>query len=327
MRYLITGGCGFIGSHIAEEIRTRDPAAEMVVFDNLRSGYERNIAALRDHVHLVVGDVRDPQALAAAMAGVDYVYHEAALVSVFESVDNPAANHEINLTGTLNVLEAARNAGVKRVLFAASAAAYGNNPAIPKVENMRPEPESPYALAKVGGEYYLSLFAKLYGLETVALRYFNVYGPRQDPTSMYSGVISKFVDVLSAGETPTVFGDGLQTRDFVNVKDVARANWLAMHSAKAGQGEVINIATGRAVSLLELLDILGKILGRQFEPRFAPARKGDVRDSLADISLAKELLGYQPQIAMEDGLAALLSPQKGAGKKPASAKLDPVRKG
>lgn len=306
MKYLITGGCGFIGSHIAEEVLSQDSSAQVVLYDNLRSGYKKNVDLTDPRVELVIGDVRDTHALADVMEGVDYVFHEAALVSVFESVDDPQLNHDINLNGTLNVLTAARDAGVKRVMFAASAAAYGDNPEIPKREIMRPEPESPYALAKVGGEYYLSLFAKLYGVETVSLRYFNVYGPRQDPTSMYSGVISKFTDVLARGEDPTVFGDGGQTRDFVYVKDVARANWLAAMSATVGQGEVINIATGQATSLLDLLNALGKIFQHPFETRFAPVRAGDVRHSLAAITQAEELLNYTPAFTLQEGLAALV---------------------
>ncbi|MDT8391797.1 MAG: NAD-dependent epimerase/dehydratase family protein [Lentisphaeria bacterium] len=306
MKYLITGGCGFIGSHIAEEILARDADASVVIYDNLRSGHRENVDLTDCRVDLVVGDIRDAAGLAAAMGGVDYVFHEAALVSVFESVDDPGLNHDINLNGTLNVLTAARDAGVRRVMFAASAAAYGDNSEVPKRETMRPEPESPYALAKVGGEYYMSLFAKLYGVETVSLRYFNVYGPRQDPSSMYSGVISKFTDTLARGEDPTVFGDGGQTRDFVYVKDVARANWLAAMSDAVGQGEVINIATGRSTSLLDLLDALGQMFPHPFATRFAPVRAGDVRHSLADITRAKELLNYTPVFSLREGLGALV---------------------
>ena len=307
MKYLITGGCGFIGSHIAEEILARDADAAVIVYDNLRSGYKENVDLTDSRVKLVMGDVRDSDALAKVMDGVDYVFHEAALVSVFESVDDPQLNHDINMNGTLNVLTAARDAGVKRLMFAASAAAYGDNPEIPKREDMRPEPESPYALAKVGGEYYLSLFAKLYGLETVALRYFNVYGPRQDPSSMYSGVISKFTDVLARGDNPTVFGDGGQTRDFVYVKDVARANWLAAMSDSVGHGEVINIATGQSTSLMDLLETLGPMFDQPFETRFAPVRPGDVRHSLADITRAAQVLDYSPEVSLREGLAALVN--------------------
>lgn len=306
MTYLITGGCGFIGSHIAEALLAHESDAQVVILDNLRSGYEHNIEHLRDRVDFIKGDVRDPESLMAVMAGTDYVFHEAALVSVFESVDDPRANHEINITGVLNVLEAARAAGVRRVVFAASAAAYGDDPEIPKREGILPRPESPYAMAKVAGEYYLKLYAKLYGLETVSLRYFNVYGPRQDPSSMYSGVISKFTHVMAKMENPTVFGDGLQTRDFVYVKDVARANLLAMKSSAVGRGEVINIATGQSTSLLELLHVLGEIFGFQPRPDFVPARSGDVKHSLADISKARKVLGYHPEVSLDHGLRELV---------------------
>lgn len=304
MKYMVTGGCGFIGSHIAEAL-VKDGHA-VVVFDNLSSGHESNLAAFRDRVDFIRGDIRDPAALTAAMAGVDGVFHEAALVSVFDSVERPMDNHEINITGTLNVLSAARTCGVKRVLIAASAAAYGNNPDLPKKETMRPEPESPYGLAKVAGEYYLRVFASLYGVETVSLRYFNVYGPRQDPGSMYSGVISRFADAVSAGRNPTVFGDGKQTRDFVFVRDVARANLLAMTSKRLGQGEVVNIGTGRSVSLLDLLDALQDLTGRTFDIAFNPERPGDIRHSLADIALARATLDYEPEVDIRAGLKALL---------------------
>jgi UDP-glucose 4-epimerase len=302
MRYLVTGGAGFIGSHIAEALLAEGHAVR--VLDNLSSGHEENLDGLA--VEFVRGDIRDLAAVRAAAAGVDGVFHEAALVSVPESVEKPVENHEINVTGTLNVLVAAREAGVRRLVLASSAAVYGENPELPKREDMLPEPVSPYALGKIAGEYYLRVFADLYGVETAALRYFNVYGPRQDPRSMYSGVISKFADVLAAGDTPTIFGDGGQTRDFVFVKDVVRANLLAMRSARAGKGEVFNVGTGRKTSLLELLDALSGIFGRKTEPKFAPPRAGDIRHSVADISRAGEILGYRPQTALAEGLRALV---------------------
>jgi UDP-glucose 4-epimerase len=303
MKYLITGGCGFIGSHIAEEL-VKD-GAEVRVYDDLSSGYKHNIEAFADRVEFIEADVRDAERLVEASRDVDGIFHEAALVSVFESVEKPEANHEINITGTMNVLQAARKNNVKRVLVASSAAIYGNDPALPKREDMLPVPESPYALAKICDEHYLSVFHKLYGIETVSLRYFNVYGPRQDPSSMYSGVISKFNDVLAKGEQPTIFGDGLQSRDFVFVKDVARANLLAMRSDRVGKGEVFNIATGRRVDLLELLETLGKVYGLKPEPVFKEARKGDVKHSQADVSKAGEVLGYEPKYSLLDGLKAL----------------------
>jgi nucleoside-diphosphate-sugar epimerase len=304
MKYLITGGCGFIGSHIAEELV--EEKHEVIVYDDLSSGYEKNIAHIKEDVHFIKADIRDAQTLDKSMAGVDYVFHEAALVSVFDSVDRPIDNNEINITGTLNVLNAARNQKVKRVVMASSAAVYGEEPTLPKKEDMKLEPISPYALAKVTGEYYLSAFANLYGLEAVALRYFNVYGPRQDPSSMYSGVISKFTEDFNTDQQPTIYGDGKQSRDFVYVKDVVAANMAAMLSKNAGRGEVFNIALGEQISLLNLIDVFGKIKGKTFEPVFKEVRKGDIRHSLADISLAKKVLGYTPQYSLLDGIKALL---------------------
>ena len=302
--YLVTGGAGFIGSHLAEALA--DGGGAVRVFDNLATGHRENLDPVRGRHTWIEADVRDAGALALAMKGVDYVFHEAAMVSVPLSVERPRECHEVNAAGALNVLEAARAAGVKRVVMAATAAAYGNNPDLPKRESMRPEPESPYGLTKVCGEYYLQAFARLYGVPTVALRYFNVYGPRQDPASQYSGVISKFVDVLTAGGTPTVFGDGGQTRDFVFVRDVVQANLQAMHRDGVGAGEVINVGTGRSVSLLDLLATLGALLHRTVTPRFAPPRAGDVRHSLADIGQARRLLGYEPACDLKTGLKALL---------------------
>ena len=300
MKYLVTGGCGFIGSHIAEALVTA--GHEVTIYDNLFSGYEHNIAGFRRNVKFVQADVRDVDALAAAMEGIDCVFHEAALVSVFESVEKPVDNHEINITGALNVLNAACSKGVKRVVAASSAAIYGNDPELPKTEDMLPHPVSPYALAKIALEYYLSVFSELYGLETVSLRYFNVYGPRQDPSSMYSGVISKFVDNINSGVNPTVFGDGLQTRDFVFVKDVVQANLLAMEHPGVGKGEVFNAATGRATSLLDLLAALKELTGSDFEPRFKELRAGDIRHSVADITRAGKILGFSPKFDIRQGL-------------------------
>ena len=304
MKTLITGGCGFIGSHIAEALVSE--GQDVRIFDNLSSGYLHNLEPFRDKVEFIEGDVRDSAAVAAAMQGVTQVFHEAALVSVFESVEKPQDNHDINLTGTLNVLTAARDAGAKRLVVASSAAVYGNDPALPKREDMLPQPESPYALAKITKEYYLSVFSKLYGLETVSLRYFNVYGPRQDPGSMYSGVISKFSEVIRAGQDPTVFGDGEQTRDFVFVKDVVQANLLAMRGTTATSGSVFNIGTGQRTSLLELLNALRDLTGNDFRVAFKEERAGDIRHSVADISAAVSTLGYTPGFTIHDGLRALL---------------------
>ncbi|MGB5158363.1 SDR family oxidoreductase [Desulfobacterium sp. N47] len=304
MKYLVIGGCGFIGSHIAEKL-VRD-GKSVRIFDNLSSGYEENISSFRNKVEFIKSDIRDISAINAAMAGIDYVFHEAALVSVFDSVKRPKDNHDINITGTINVLLAAREAGVKRLVFAASAAAYGNNPLLPKKEDMKPEPESPYGLAKVTSEQYLALFSKLYGLETVNLRYFNVYGPRQDPGSMYSGVISRFVEAVLKGESPTVYGDGSQTRDFVFVEDIVQANLLAMHTPGIGCGEIFNIGSGKQTSLLDLLEILKDITGSDFEIKFAESRQGDIKHSVADITLAVQKLSYSPKYDVQTGLKRLV---------------------
>jgi UDP-glucose 4-epimerase len=303
--YLITGGCGFIGSHIAEALVAEGHAVR--VFDNLATGYLENIKGFADRVEFVRGDIREPTALQAAMHGIEFVFHEAALVSVAISVAQPEENDAINIRGTLNVLQAARAAGVQRVVFASSAAVYGNNPALPKREDMPPAPESPYAHAKLAGEEYLRRFSAGEGLPTVALRYFNVFGPRQDARSMYSGVISKFAADLQAGRAPTIFGDGLQTRDFVFVKDVVQANLLAMRSGAVGHGEAFNIATNTSCSLLELLATLQQLTGRSGPPTFAPARPGDIRHSVADISKAQRVLGYQPKFSLAAGLRELLA--------------------
>ena len=301
---LITGGCGFIGSHIAEALVADGVGVR--VFDNFSSGKLENLKGFGKDIEVVRGDVCDPEALKAAMQGVEHVFHEAALVSVAVSVEQPLENDSINIRGTLNVLQAARAAGVKRVVFATSAAVYGNNPDLPKRENMLPEPESPYALGKLTGEHYLKLYSSLYGVETVALRYFNVFGPRQDGKSMYSGVISRFTDDIRNGRTPTIFGDGQQTRDFVFVKDVVQANLLAMRTASVGKGEVFNVATGRAVSLLQLLETLKTITGSKLVPQFRDARAGDIKHSLADISKIRAALGYEPKFGLEYGLRAIV---------------------
>ena len=308
MKYLITGGCGFIGSHIAEALAAEGES--VVIYDNLSSGFEKNIAGFRDKVEFIKADVRDTDALVHASAGADYLFHEAALVSVFESVEKPEMNNDVNITGMLNVLLAARHNKVKRVVVASSAAVYGNEPTLPKREDMRPQPESPYAIGKITDEYYMQVFAKLYGVQTVCLRYFNVFGPRQDPSSMYSGVISKFTDMVRAGQTPLIFGDGLQSRDFVFVKDVVQANLLAMRKENVGAGEVFNVATGQRTSLLDLLQILGKISGRKLTPEFRDARAGDIKHSVADISRTKNILGYAPKFTVSDGLKILME-QKG----------------
>lgn len=304
MVYLITGGCGFIGSHLAEALISG--RNKVRIFDNLSSGYEKNISSIRNKAEFIKADIRDLSAITTAMSGVDYVFHGAALVSVFDSVNRPRDNHDINITGTFNVLAAARDKGVKRVVFASSAAVYGNNPELPKREAMKPEPESPYGIAKVAAEHYLSVFARLYGLETVGLRFFNAYGPRQDPDSLYSGVISRFVKAVTDGGNPFVFGDGKQTRDFIFVDDVVQACILAMHSTGIGKGDIFNIGSGVKTSLLDLLEVLKELSGKSFDIEFHEPREGDLKDSCADITLAKQKLLFTPRHNIRTGLKKLL---------------------
>ncbi len=302
MKYLITGGCGFIGSHIAEALA--EEGHEVIAYDNLSSGHEQNIAHIKG-IKLVKADIRDDAALRSEVKGVDGIFHQAALVSVFKSVEDPLGNHDINSLGTLKTLLAARDSGVKRMVSASSAAVYGNDPALPKTEDMKPCPESPYGLSKLDTEQYSRIFFNLYGLETVCLRYFNVYGPRQDPSSMYSGVISRFADFVKSGKNPVVFGDGHQTRDFVYVKDVVQANLLAMQNPEAS-GHVYNVGTGKKTSLLELLDTFSKLFGKEFQTRFENARTGDIRHSVSDISNISLRLGYHPRFSITKGLRQLL---------------------
>jgi len=303
--YLITGGCGFIGSHIAEALKEQKHT--VIIYDNLSSGYEHNIAGFRDKITFIKADIRDMKTLTTAMKGVDYVFHKAAMVSVFDSVERPIENHDINITGTLNVLNAAKESGVKRVVAASSASVYGNDPVLPKTEDMIPSPKSPYALAKIAMEYYMRIFAELYGLETVVFRYFNVYGSRQDPGSIYSGVISRFIDDILTDRKPTVFGDGLQTRDFIFIQDVVEANFLAMSNQTMGKGEVFNIATGYRTSLLDLIDIIKDLSGKDVKSRFKDVRRGDIRHSVADISRARHELGFTPRYDVKRGLMELLN--------------------
>lgn len=302
--YLVTGGCGFIGSHLVEALWAR--GVRVRVLDNLSSGRRENLAAVADRVELQVGDITDRKALQQACAGVSGVFHLAALVSVADSVARPFENHQLNATGTLNVLLAAREAGVKRVMLASTAAIYGNDPTLPKTEDMPPSPASPYAAAKLVGEHYLRIFHRLYGLETVALRFFNVYGPRQDPRSPYSGVISRFVDAMSKGIPPVIFGDGRQSRDFVFVADIVQGCLAAMFSEKQGNGSIYNIATGRPTDLLQLLEALVQLTGCSARPRFEAPRAGDVRHSLASIDAARAALGYEPKYGLADGLKKLV---------------------
>lgn len=309
-QYLVTGGAGFIGSHLCRRLRASGCAVR--VLDDLSSGRRENLAALDGEVDLVEGDLRDEALVSAALAGVDYVLHHAAVASVQTSIERPRFEQEVNAAGTLQLFEAARRAGVRRVVFASSAASYGNDPTGPKREEMLPAPESPYAISKIAGEYYARVYSSLYGLEVVCLRYFNVFGPRQDPSSPYSGVISIFAERMLAGAAPTVFGDGGQSRDFVYVDNVVEANMQACTTPGIA-GRVYNIGCGRSSSLLELVAALNRLLGTAIEPEFAPARPGDVRISLADITRAQRELGYEPVVHFEQGLEQTLAWMRAAG--------------
>jgi nucleoside-diphosphate-sugar epimerase len=301
-RYLVTGGAGFIGSHLAEELTRR--GARVRVVDSLVTGKRRNL----DHVsgvEFLEGDLADLDVARRAVEGCAYVLHQAAIPSVPRSVEDPATSHRANVDATLNVLLAARDAGVTRVVYAGSSSAYGDTPTLPKREDMPASPLSPYALQKLVGEQYMQLFTRLYGLETVTIRYFNVFGPRQDPSSPYSGVISVFISALVDGRQPTIYGNGEQTRDFTYVANVVDGVLRACQAPKAS-GEVINVATGGRVSLNELFQAVRDLTGSNVKPIYAEPRTGDVRDSQADITKARELLGYEPIVSFEDGLQRTL---------------------
>jgi UDP-glucose 4-epimerase len=310
-RALVTGGGGFIGSHLVDALL--EQGWSVCVLDDFTTGREENLTGSLDRIDLMRGDVRDAETVARAVDGAEVVFHQAALPSVPISVREPLRTHAVNLGGTLEVLEGARRAGVRRVVYAASSSAYGDAPDLPKQESMRPSPCSPYALQKYAGEVYCRLYTELYGLETVALRYFNVYGPRQDPQSDYAAVIPLFVSACLEGVRPHIHGSGNQTRDFVFVSDVARANLLAAASGKASGG-VVNVAGGRSISILGLWTAIRDVAGSDLEPVHDPGRPGDVRDSLADLTRAAELLGFEPTIDLEEGLRRTLqasaSPQR-----------------
>jgi UDP-glucose 4-epimerase len=297
--YLVTGGAGFIGSHISERL-LRDGHGVRVL-DNFVSGKEANLKDIGGEVELVRGDIRDPQVLAEAMKGVYVVFHEAALGSVPRSVADPMTTHEVNLTGTLNVLLAARDAGVRRVVYASSSSVYGETKELPKREDIKPQPLSPYALSKLAGEHYITIFKQVYGFEAVSLRYFNIFGPRQDPESQYAAVIPRFVTSLMTGKRPVIYGDGMQSRDFTYVENVVEANLLASE-ADGVAGRAFNIACGGRFTLLDLLGRLKQIIGSDIEPIHEPARVGDVRDSQAGIEAARQALGYEVKVEFDEGL-------------------------
>lgn len=297
--YLVTGGAGFIGSHIVERL-VRD-GHRVRVLDDFSSGKESNLESFRTEIELVKGDIRDAAIVGEAMRGVNLVFHEAALGSVPRSVADPLTTHEVNMTGTLNVLLAAREAGVKRVVYASSSSVYGETPVLPKKEDMTPQPLSPYALSKLVGEHYASVFKHVYGFEVVGLRYFNIFGPRQDPESQYAAVIPRFIMALLEGKPPVVYGDGLQSRDFTYVDNVVDANLLASE-ADGVAGQAFNVACGGRYTLLDLLAKLKVILGSDVEPIHEAARAGDVKDSQASIEAAARALGYRVSVDFEEGL-------------------------
>ncbi len=295
---LVTGGAGFVGGHLVEALVRRGDRVR--VLDNFYTGRKQNLAAVADRVELIEADITDAAAVAKAIAGVDIVFHEAAIASVPRSVAAPLDTHAACATGTLVMLDAARQAGVKRFVYAASSSAYGDQPTPLKRETDLPMPLSPYAAAKLAGEHYCHAYYHTYGLPTVCLRYFNVYGPRQDPRGPYAAVIPIFIELLLQGKSPTIYGDGLQTRDFTFVEDVVQAN---LKAAEASVGGVtVNVGNGLRTSLLDLLNELNRLLGTSVSPNFQPSRAGDVRDSLADISNARSLLGYEPQFSLAQGL-------------------------
>jgi len=304
MKYIVTGGAGFIGSHIVEELA--GPGHEVVILDNLFSGKMENIAPFlrMKNVSFVQGSVTDLPLLQKTFAGADGIFHEAAIASVPRSIASPVATNEANVTGTLNVLVAARDCGVRKVLFASSSSVYGNTPTLPKQEDMTPNPLSPYAVSKLTGEQYLRVFSEVYGMKTVSLRYFNVFGPRQDPKSEYAAVIPNFITRILNHESPVIHGDGGQTRDFSYVKDVVQANIRAMKSDAQG---VFNVAYCQRIDLKELAATIMELTGITVPLTFDPPRAGDVRDSLADIARAKQAFGYAPEYTVRSGLAETIA--------------------
>jgi UDP-glucose 4-epimerase len=298
-RYLVTGGAGFIGSSLVRALLARGDRVRVI--DNFSSGKRENLRDVAADVDLVEGDILDDAALGRAIAGVEVVFHEAAIPSVPKSMAEPLENHAANATGTLKVLARARQAGVRRLVYAASSAAYGESPVLPKVETMVPAPISPYGASKLAGETYCQVYAAAFGLETVCLRYFNVFGPRQDPQSEYAAVIPKFVTLALAGKTPIIFGDGTQSRDFCFIDNVIEANFKAA-AAPGVSGRVFNVACGVATTLTEVVSLIGDLLGRRIEARHDPERAGDIKHSLADIAAARAALGYSAAVSFAEGL-------------------------
>jgi len=300
-RYLITGGAGFIGSNLARFVLSQ--GHEVVVLDNFSTGKRENIAEILGRITLVEGDIRNKNDVSTSMDGCDAIFHQGALGSVPRSIDDPVTSHEVNVNGTINILETARAKGIKRIVFAASSSAYGNQPISPKQEDMPVLPISPYAASKVACESYLQAYSDAFGMETVSLRYFNVFGPRQDPFGAYAAVIPAFVSKLLKKESPVVFGDGVQSRDFCYIDNVCHANWLAAHApVKNCDGRPINIACHESVTLNQILNKLRELLETDLPAIYQPKRAGDVMHSLADIRRAKEKIGYTPQVMFNEGL-------------------------
>jgi len=298
-RFLVTGGAGFIGSNICKRLISQGCFVRVV--DNLLTGKKSNLNTVIDKIEFIQADMGDEQVARSAMKGIDVVLHEGALPSVPRSVDDPAATHKHCVDATFTLLLAARDAGIKRFVYASSSSAYGDTPTLPKVETMPPQPLSPYAVGKLVGEYYCSVFYKVFGLETISLRYFNVFGPNQDPTSQYAAAIPAFVTAILKDQPPTIFGDGLQSRDFTYVDNVVEANLLAAR-VKQTAGEVINIACGEAVTVNEVIDDINEVLGKNIKPKYDPPRPGDVKHSLADITLAQKIIGFKSKMTFRQGL-------------------------
>jgi UDP-glucose 4-epimerase len=299
--YLVTGGAGFIGSSIAETLLAKGERVR--ILDDFSTGRRSNLESLKGNVEVVEGTIVDPAVVSRAMQGVEVVFHEAAIPSVARSVEAPGASMLANVQGTTVVLDCARHAKVRRLVFAASSSAYGDTPTLPKIETMTPAPLSPYAVSKLTGEQLLTVFSSLYGIETLSLRYFNVFGPRQDPNSQYAAVIPNFIKAALGKTRPTVFGDGEQTRDFCFIDNTVAANLLAAESKNKLKGQVINIACGERISLNQLLGYIGEAAGHRLEAVYEPTRPGDVRDSLASIDAARALIGYEPKVKVREGLA------------------------
>ncbi|RIK63469.1 MAG: LPS biosynthesis protein WbpP [Planctomycetota bacterium] len=297
--FLVTGGAGFIGSHIVQ--RLVEQGRRVRVLDNFATGRRENLTEVAGRIELIEGDMADPQIAQRACQGVDVVLHQAAIPSVPKSVADPATSHRANVEGTFQLLVAAREAGVRRFVYAGSSSAYGESKTLPKVETMATDPLSPYAVQKLTGEYYCRAFARCYGMQTLTMRYFNVFGPRQDPKSQYAAAIPAFVTSILRSQPPTVYGDGEQTRDFTYIENVVEANLLAATAPRTA-GEVINVACGGHVTVNEIIRDINKLLGKDIQPSYVPARNGDIRHSWADISLAEKVIGYRPKVTFAEGL-------------------------